>query len=590
MTRSIGNLRPSQIITTFGPGSIVDLPKMSVILAGTDRWATTERQRIEEPRLQRALRVDALYAPPATAAEFGSLPTIPSFLFPRYLHCRKCHKLAPASEFSWRWDSLDYRCHNPKCESQGKVSVVPARFVVACIHGHLDDFPWHDFVHNGSAGSCRERLRLRQRGKSGSISDIQVECYGDSRAFRSLGDAYHGGAKAGILGSCSARRPWLGPDNFDPSGCQLNVRPMLRGASNLYFSEIRSVLSIPTRTDRIEDVIARHLTLMAGVQSVDDVAGLLKFANIPELSRWSHTEIWAALQRLRGETEIGRADLLYPEWEAFRHPVPAADRSEFEVHEVKVPSGFDQHLQRVVLAHRLREVRALTAFSRIDPLGELEVPSPPIQVRRAPISTQDLGWLPAVIIRGEGIFVELREGSVREWEMRSPVAQAAQAMKAAYDQWRADRDLPAGIFPGARYVLLHTLAHVLIRELSLDCGYSASSLRERIYSSTTGLPMAGLLIYTATPDSEGSLGGLVDVGQSERLGRTISEALTRAGLCAGDPLCGDTAPGEKGGINGAACHACTLASETSCEHANRFLDRSFLVKTVRELGAEFFAS
>jgi hypothetical protein len=130
---------------------------------------------------------------------------------------------------------------------------------------------------------------------------------------------------------------------------------------------------------------------------------------------------------------------------------------------------------------------------------------------------------------------------------------------------------------------------MLINALALDCGYSSTSLRERIFSSDDPhQPMAGLLIYTATPDSDGSLGGLADQGKTHRFDHALTTALQRSGYCSSDPLCGHAAPGSMGHLNGAACHACLLVSETSCERSNRYLDRAHVVPTVARLKTHFF--
>jgi hypothetical protein len=129
-----------------------------------------------------------------------------------------------------------------------------------------------------------------------------------------------------------------------------------------------------------------------------------------------------------------------------------------------------------------------------------------------------------------------------------------------------------------------------MRELALECGYTQASVRERIYASSYGHPLdiAGVLIYTAAPDSEGTLGGLVSLGRPENLGRLIAQALEHAALCASDPLCSEHDPTRDSSLHGAACHACLFAPETSCEMGNRFLDRSLLVSTIRGGGLGFF--
>jgi hypothetical protein len=214
-----------------------------------------------------------------------------------------------------------------------------------------------------------------------------------------------------------------------------------------------------------------------------------------------------------------------------------------------------------------------------------------LRPRIASISKNQPDWLPAVEIRGEGIFIELDESAVTRWETLPAVQARARAMAEKFHEWETDRKTPPPLtpFPGARYVLLHSLAHALIRQLALDCGYSASSVRERIYSSVEpSRRMAGILLYTASPDSEGSLGGLVDLGAAHRFPDLFRGALHNVAQCSSDPLCADHQPDVHATINAAACHACILASETSCETFNRFLDRNFLVGTLSTSEMAFF--
>jgi hypothetical protein len=233
-------------------------------------------------------------------------------------------------------------------------------------------------------------------------------------------------------------------------------------------------------------------------------------------------------------------------------------------------------------------VRALAGFTRIDsPFDLIGDDEQPDRYKIQTLSSGDLNWRPAVELRGEGIFLELSENAVREWESNPSVIRRSAAMERIHTEWRHERELPTLSYPGARFVLLHSLAHMLIQGLSLDCGYSSTSIRERIYSDSEA-PMAGILLYTATPDSDGSLGGLADNGRAHRLEPLLRDTLERAAFCSSDPLCGHGAPGDMGHLNGAACHACLLVSETSCERGNRYLDRAHVVETVAELGTAYF--
>jgi hypothetical protein len=204
--------------------------------------------------------------------------------------------------------------------------------------------------------------------------------------------------------------------------------------------------------------------------------------------------------------------------------------------------------------------------------------------------------LPAHEVRGEGLFVQLTETAITAWLGAGRRREAAAAFFEAHRAWRQARRLDpvdAG-FPGLRYVLLHSLAHVLMRELALECGYTAASIRAVdafADADASGGPMAGVLLYTAAADSEGTLGGLVSLGEPATLARLLDQALAHASLCASDPLCAEHHPWRDGQtLHAAACHACLFVPETSCERGNHYLDRSALIPTVESGDLAFFTA
>jgi len=458
---------------------------------------------------------------------------------------------------------------------------------MACDRGHLDDFPFHRYAHDG-ADSCPGPLRFLDSGTTGSIADLAVRCEATG-SRRNLAAAFS--ERSNAIGPCTARRPWLGLDFVDSQGCRAQPWALLRGASNLYFPIVRSALSVPPWADPINQDLAKYERLLANVTTLDELHVLLRVGNLPELRDYDAEELFEALMRRRGQiSSIDVGSLLIPEWQALRHPTRSAGRTDFETEEVNAPDGFEEFIEQVVLVHRLREVRALQGFTRIEPPGAWgDEPDDPARV--VPPGRGRPEWLPAIVVRGEGVFIELRHETVRQWTGRPAVQTLLARMSEAQRRWRAERGLDPAPPVDPHYLLAHTLAHLLIRRMSLDAGYSASSLRERIYgSSTDDGTMIGLLVYTASTDSDGSLGGLVELGRPGRLRVLLEGALDEARLCSADPLCSDNEPGTKGMLNGAACHACLLASETSCERGNRLLDRAVLVDTLAAKEAQYFTA
>jgi hypothetical protein len=590
-----GELRPSQIITTFGPGSVVDLRNISVVLAGTDFWPTSPQQEIDEPRLRSMLRVSRFYRPPVRSDGFGV--SVPSFVFPRYLRCPRCRRIGKYDRTDLFYlDRKKFRCkarHEMKVPRGGPLAF-PARFVVACSEGHLDDFPWFDYVHRGKGTeACKpERLFFRESAQSAAVSDLAVSCEVCGKR-RTMEDAF-GKRAAKALGPCPGSRPWLGNENTEPCPTAI-LRTTLRGASNLYFASVHSALSIPEWDDPVHGALAQYEEQLTRVDTVEKLRTGIEAGFFPKLDAFDPARVFEALQRRREQSarQPTPLDLRREEFQALRstpRPETTADR-DFLTERVEVPSAFQQLIERVIIVRRLREVRAIAGFTRIDsPFDTLATEEErPERYRIQRLSTSELYWRPATELRGEGIFVELVESAVQRWENQTEVRKRSAVMDSLHNRWRRERELPNVPYPGARFVLLHSLAHMLIQSLSLDSGYSSTSIRERIYSSQNqDGPMAGLLLYTATPDSDGSLGGLADKGRTHHFEGLLKDSLERSEFCSSDPLCGNSAPGEMGELNGAACHACLLVSETSCERGNRYLDRAHVIPTVAELGTDFF--
>ena len=604
----VGELRPSQILFASGVGSVVDLPNLSTMVMGLDDWDITHASELGEERLLAAVRkelsyqVKRLLSPPIPPESTSSIPSpfddvakvgIPVAPFPAWALCPQCRVLAPLQSGLFDLKTDRYRADQNRyvhsnC-SKGKYppTVIPARFLVACKHGHLDDFPWRYFVHKGNS-DCRGVLRLYEYGVSGSATDIEVKC-DTCAASRRMSDAF------GELGKkhmphCRGRHAHL--RNFDDAGCAEQMKSILLGASNIWFPITLSALSIPTTVNKLGQLVEKHWTVLEKATSIDILAAFRLIGQLKEFAKYSDSEIWEQVQQKRSSPQgnpdtLSVGDIKTPEWQVFSTADTDLNTADFWLTPVDAPKGYEQCFDKVVLVERLREVRALVGFTRIESPGDYAETGELDEQYRAPLSRQQPKWVPASEVRGEGIFLQFRESAVAQWQQSVPHLKTYdQQSLEAHRRWRRARALdPDANYPGVRYILIHSFAHALMRQLAIECGYTAASLRERIYSkspSDDNGPMAGVLIYTAAPDSEGTLGGLVSLGEPVTLGRHIDQALSQMCLCASDPLCAEHSPLQNTtSLHWAACHACLFSPETSCERGNKYLDRSFLVSTVK---------
>ncbi|WP_235671108.1 DUF1998 domain-containing protein [Tomitella fengzijianii] len=579
----MGGVRQSQVVTTYGVGSMVAVESESFIVGGIDTWDDTgSADEVYEQRLARILGVRGFRLPPAPDPERGR-GGVTVFRFPEFYSCPECFALQRHREFNPPpGKSVCSECNE---------DLIPSRFVLACENGHIEDFPYWKWVHRGverESGFCKGELRLRTAGASASLRSVIVECSCGVPPV-SMEGAFRTGSLRDLGIRCEGRRPWL--ERAQPELCDKQPRTMQRGSSSAWHPVIHTALSIPPWGEGVyalvercklvgksEEYIRTYLedrpallsqvdTTVQGVIDVarafDDEEGPAGADAVPTgpRSRLREDE-YVALVRGRSESRIA-------EWQPFVCEPPAGDPSAIEA----------LGLVDTMLVKRLREVRVMASFTRGQPPEEGEE-----ELRHAQLSLRDdIDWLPAMEVIGEGVFLRLDERRLTAWESEPSVVRRAEHVRTEHERVLRERakpvkgrkaTRPAESHVTARLLLLHTLAHAVINEWSLDAGYPASALRERIYS---GPDMAGILIYTATSDSAGSLGGIIAHGEPENLSRTLRSALARAQWCSNDPLCMESQASGSDSLNKAACHACVLLPETSCESLNSFLDRAMIV-------------
>lgn len=595
-----GEIRQSQLVTTFGPGSMVDLPDHSVLIAGLDAW-TPGGDLISEPRLSRKLAavlgvpsVDLKTPPPADDDPTAPPRGIVAFQFPEWFIVQGARQTEDGGNSRTRL--LVHRKSLTRGKfidrDQKKRSVVPVRFVRACRAGHIGDIDWYAFTHNGPSDCAKQgrQLFIDERGTSGDLTEVWVRCE-CGKAERSMAQAAVLANHA--LGSCDGSRPWLGA--FTKETCGEPSRLLIRSASNAYFPQLMSVISLPDRDQAITRTVDRIWNYLEAVEEIAQLRYERKKAAVKEaLDGFSDEEVYAEIEsRKLGGTKTDKS-VKVAELEtliAAKDEI-GEDRPDGVFYARNLPRKvWDQPwmapIQRVVLVHRLREVVAQVGFTRFesaapDTEGELD-----IGVKRAALA-REVSWLPAFENRGEGIFLQFSAEFIKTWMNQTSVNSRAMALGLGFEAWRKEHSTTNRQPPNLAYLMMHSFSHLLLTAVALRCGYPAVSIRERIYA----FPAIGygVLLYTGSSDAEGTLGGLVQLGR--QIHEVVKSALDLGMLCSNDPVCAQHDPPnahERRFLHGAACHGCLLISETSCEQQNDFLDRSLVVPTVQHLGAELFS-
>lgn len=589
----IGKLRRSGLVSTFGPGAIVDFRQgdaaVSGVIAGLEEWdrnfqpvGIAHPQSTTEPRLmqklkKRGVEIAGFRLPPVLSDR--DLQTTSDRLvaveFPRWHQCPRCDRIGHSNNWGKRPGSAARYCQS--CSRGRDVHVVPVRFVMACEHGHLEDFPWHRWV--GHKEHCTKRddfLFLKSVGAG--LSGLRLSCP-NCGAERNLDGIFAAETWERMRQRCGGRRPWLA--GSDESDCPETPRALQRGATNLYFPITESSLDIPPWSDQLQIQLGQYWAPILSVEDQVQRAAFIRTLALTVLQPMLQAHGWSAEQliedverRLTHLKAMENEDLRTEEYRqfAFGSDTPRDQGHQFEIRIETVPQELKTWFGRIVRVVRLREVRALTGFTRINPPGDAE------DERVARIAVGNPGWLPAIEVFGEGIFVDLAREQLSLWEARPAVNERARRIAAL---WSAEHQARFGEKPtwepSARFLLVHSLAHAFMRQLTLDCGYSTAALRERLYVESGEQGMAGFLIYTATTDADGTLGGLQRQGQPDRIRRTVPAAIRAMEWCSSDPLCISGEAAAPQAASGAACHACVLSPETACEHFNRLLDRAFIV-------------
>ena len=649
------NVRSSQLLSPFGVGQIVNFPEeLSVMVCGLNLWdeqiaqgkisegvdsINEEELCFNETRLQRVLGVNYFVKPfeYKTAGTKNNYLKIPAVRFPGWHYCTnpKCGRM--------RQESLGQPNKRIGCTScwdgkkNYKSKMIPVRFVAACPSGHIQDVPFKEWVHNGSIPNDgkEHELSYRTGGGSGDLGSIKLECTcGEKRSLAGLmnirkdGENVFDSALARIgfakedghnfdkdnpnddnsMGQyCKGHRPWLGLEGVNnPTGCKdkKHLQVLVRGASNVHFSDIQSAIYLPEGSvDTNEYVI--NVIDEKGIETLRDYYQMEKngtrilsitLSDHPFVKNGfiSKEEIISGVisqisTEDSDEKEIGMPAELKLRFEEYAYILKGrnSENADFKAivktfEEYNEQSLLERFFDCVILVERLKETRVFKGFSRINPNNK---------VGKEELSNKPVNWLPAVEVYGEGIFLKFKDDFVDKWldEYGEKFTGIIYRYHAAMHKRRPEDD-PREVNPF--FIAMHTFAHLLIKKLCFDCGYGSSSLRERLYfSDNSDIRMNGLLIYTSSGDSEGSLGGLVRQGRDKNLGRLVKNALEEAKWCSADPVCSDIGNSSGQGpdnVNGSACHNCCIVPETSCEEFNMLLDRTTVIGSLESPDLGFF--
>lgn len=589
--------RRTQLLTTYGVGSLFPAENSSYLIAGLHYWDERWLPPVMEPRLTRQLGVRELKSPPATPENMRK-PGVPVTLFPRVLQCPECGVLGQRSQLN-AIGSDQFQCGI--CDSGALL--IPSRFISACKAGHLSDFPYFEWAHEGEfpSGNWRAQpypvgnprkadpaahvLRLRSRGRTSALADLIVEC--SCGRQRSLDKAFNKKATKGFR--CPGERPWLGPE-YTERKCGEDRTTVQRGASNVWFAASASAISKPPYSGKAASIINRRFgelknlpkeKLVVAVEAgTDEILQFILKAERSELDVRDFARQVLETVYPESRQAVTDEEFRFQEFQALMNGSSDEPESQFTCHSESVDEAISTWVKAVRRVSRLREVRALSGFTRI---VAAEQRTDEDEARQSPLRPEgdSSSWLPATELLGEGLFIGLDRNRLDSWAKNSFVRSRIEILQRNADQAaRRSAERNGKEFAPRRvdavYVAIHTLSHVLIDQLSLEAGYPASSLKERLF---VGKDMAGILVYTASADSAGSLGGVASMADSNRLATALSEAEDRLSWCSADPVClGSTGSGVDG-ANLAACHNCVLLPETSCEGFNIGLDRGLVFGT-----------
>lgn len=633
-------LRRAQLIRPSGPGSLqTSTDGITGMVCGIDHWIdskdrffdVSEFEIYDERRLCDALGVKYLIRPPDHRKPFGRKTSdeinmyikLPAVRFPQFHWCKTCLSLEPISPH------IKGRVVCKTCEIKRQIDtskkkfnryMIQVAFTAMCEGGHIQDFPWREWVHKSVDPNCSRKLTAEFLGATLEGQKVKCECGTERNLAGIFGGIETPGGQTFLSKNLDSTRPYLcrgcSPwlDDFQGNGCDAQLVGGLTGAVNAYYPYIRSAIFLPNEVDGVDKKLMEALQLpgpqtlltllSAGATPSIGIATILIASEGIHFLGYSAEQIARAIEGIKNNhsavvapsavADDWRIALKAPEYKVFvsaQSSIPSMLKlRKNDLSSYNAKGVVRQRANGLTLVERLRETRALTGFGRVKPNPHIPLAQNKALLRRS--TTRQRDWLPAYEVYGEGIFFDFNTEHLVAWSQGAEVIERVKLLKSSpyfqkdYPNCKDDTFLP-------RFVALHTLSHILINQLVFDCGYTAASLSERLYCTdeSTALPsMNGLLIYTASGDSEGSMGGLVRMGEPDELDRVFEAALDNARFCSSDPICMELGAEGQGpnSMNLAACHSCALVPETSCEFFNHYLDRGLIIGVPGNLSLGLF--
>ena len=595
MRKPDGTARRGQVLYNFGPGAIVDFrtsdgATISVINSSIDRWEEEFLENnkirrsliIREARLEKKLLVNNFITPPINSEDHqegdasNSQGNLVGIRFPKNLQCPVCNEIKRYDK--WEQNKIeDPARFCAKCSSQDKKSyVIPSRFLIACTDGHLDEFPWDTFFYKikHKKKDCKKKYGLEQKSTIG-LSGLRLKCI-DCESYYSFENIFTKEISKEL--ACNGRHLWKSTSS---EICKLSPRVIQRGASNAYFPVTVTVISIPPFSYQFKRKLpSAYIRTLRKKNKKVRIEELYDLKEEGWLNNISPEKMNSILERFyEAEEKADMNNLKYDEYTTLVESDKDYENSpeyDYQANIVDLNSSLNRYITKIIKVSRLREVRAIRGFTRIFPSAS---PFKRGKSKINELSKNKLNWLPAIENKGEGIFIELNRQNINSFFKdsfyESRILEIKESFTNDFKVKNPNEEIPVEI--NIPFILAHGLSHALIRELSITCGYSTSSIKERIYSDENGKEMCGILIYTSSSDSDGTLGGLSRIAEEDRFTEIFINAIKNIEFCSSDPICSTNKSSLKDDFILSSCNSCLLLPETSCEYFNYYLDRLLLV-------------